>query len=187
MPAAGPKQSFPAYRQALNSIAARTGAPLPSLILSFGILHELTAIAPLFGLFYSFRALGVGERVVALITDVNSNPTTSSIHTPIYDVKDMLKNWVEEGDKWAAKVGRRYGVFGYEKRMPGAADDSLEDFHAPGHIAGDVANAIAAYATTKALLPVRIGASLYLSPIFSRRIIEPIRKSVIRPFRKSDP
>ncbi|KAN0081302.1 hypothetical protein V8E55_008926 [Tylopilus felleus] len=37
----------------------------------------------------------------------------------------------------------------------------------------------------QALLPVRIGLSLYLSPAFSRGIIEPVRRRIIRPFKKA--
>ncbi|KAK1236435.1 hypothetical protein PQX77_000316 [Marasmius sp. AFHP31] len=172
------------YRQALGAISARTGAPLPSLILSFGILHEITAIAPLFGIFYGARTLGVGERIVATVINVDEpNPDDSSAITW---AKGKCRTWIEEGEGWAERVGRRYGVFGYEKRKPGEdveTNSSASRPYSQGHIAGDVANAVVAYGMTKALLPARIGLSLYLSPAFSRGIIEPVRRFVVRQFK----
>ena len=70
----------------------------------------------------------------------------SSNNTYTWHAKKKMKEWVEEGDKWAARVGRRYGVFGYEKRKPGEMDDIPI---ATGQIAGDVANAVLAYGVTK--------------------------------------
>ncbi|KAF8806570.1 hypothetical protein BYT27DRAFT_7101716 [Phlegmacium glaucopus] len=188
--ASQPKGRFAAYRQTLTAIAARTGTPLPSLILSFGILHELTAVVPLVGIFYSSRALGIGERVVsAIIEDKEQNSTNYEASThdkgQLSWGKQKLKSWVEEGDRWAIRIGRRYGIFGYEKRMPGTVDNVEEMAGVTGHIAGDVANAILAYGATKALLPLRIGVSVYFSPLFSRTIVEPIRKTIIRPFRRN--
>jgi hypothetical protein len=145
-----PKGRLTAYRQALTAIAARTGTPLPSLILSFGILHEVTAVVPLVGIFYGSRALGIGERVVsAIVEDKMQNSTNNHDESRLSWGKQKLKSWVEEGDRWAIRVGRRYGIFGYEKRMPGTVDDIEEMAGVSGHIAGDVANAILAYGATK--------------------------------------
>ena len=148
------KGRFTGYRQALTAIAARTGTPLPSLILSFGILHEVTAIVPLVGIFYSSRALGIGERVVSAIVEdktqkLTNNEISTNDESRLSWGKQKLKSWVEEGDRWAIKVGRRYGIFGYEKRIPGAVDDIEGMVGVSGHIAGDVANAILAYGATK--------------------------------------
>ncbi|KAJ8087965.1 hypothetical protein PM082_013516 [Marasmius tenuissimus] len=172
------------YRQALNAISARTGAPLPSLIFSFGILHEITAVAPLFGIFYGARMLGVGERIVATVVNVDEpNPNDSPAVTW---AKEKCRTWIEEGEGWAERVGRRYGVFGYEKRKRGEGVETGSNASRPyiqGHLAGDVANAVVAYGMTKALLPARIGLSLYLSPAFSRGVVEPCRRFVIRQFK----
>ncbi|KAF8963688.1 hypothetical protein BDZ97DRAFT_1904843 [Flammula alnicola] len=192
----GRRQSgrFAVYRQTLAAISARTGTPLPSLILSFGILHELSAIVPVVGIFYGAKTLGVGERVVSAIIEdeqIRSSDTEGASvsrshgHDQLSWAKQKMKTWVEEGDQWAIRIGRRYGVFGYEKRAPGAVDDVEEMARASGHIAGDVANAVFAYGVTKALLPVRIGLSVYLSPMFSRSVVEPIRRIVIQPFRRN--
>ncbi|KAF7298034.1 hypothetical protein HMN09_01024600 [Mycena chlorophos] len=157
--------AFDRYRAALASISARTGAPLSSLVVSFGILHELTAIVPIVGLFYAGRSLGVGERLVASLPEESDSW-----------VVQRCQSWVEDGKQWAARVGKRYGAFGLQK------GDQLPVL--PDHLAGDVANAVVAYAATKALLPVRIAASLYLAPGFSRVFIDPLRRGVGSFFRK---
>ncbi|KAF7315171.1 hypothetical protein MIND_00031500 [Mycena indigotica] len=151
--------AFDRYRAALGSIAARTGAPVSSLVISFGILHEITAIVPLVGLFYAGRSLGVGERIVGSLPEKSDNW-----------VVEKCRTWVDDGREWAARVGKRYGAFGLQKgeQLPAL----------PDHLAGDVANAVAAYAATKALLPVRIAAALYLSPAFSRVFVDPMRRGL---------
>ncbi|KAJ7818160.1 hypothetical protein B0H14DRAFT_3474004 [Mycena olivaceomarginata] len=156
------------YRDALAAVSARTGAPLSSLVLSFAVLHELTAVVPLVGIFYAARSLGVGERVVATLPTEKDNWVAHKCST-----------WVDDGQKWAARVGRRYGVFGFEKGGPENQIPVNSD-----RIVGDVANAVVAYAATKALLPVRIGAALYLSPAFSRAVVDPTRRGFVRIFRK---
>ena len=148
---------FAAYKRTLAAISARTGTPLPSLVLSFGILHELTAIVPLVGIFYGARTLGIGERVVSAIIEeqnISSSPTDGGTFASRLELgwaKQKMKTWVEEGDRWAFRIGRRYGVFGFEKRAPEEVDDVEQAAPgAPGHaIAGDVANAVFAYGMTK--------------------------------------
>ena len=122
---------FGPYKNALKALSAKTRTPLPSLVVSFGALHELTAIVPLVGTFYAARALGIGERVVGSVLSERESGW----------VVDKCRNWVEEGDSWAERVGRRYGVFGFEKGSKKGEGVSL--------IAGDVANAVVAYAVTK--------------------------------------
>lgn len=163
--ASQPKGSFAAYRQTLAAIAARTGTPLSSLIISFGIIHELSAVVSLVGIFYGSRALGIGERVVsAIIEDKKQNSTnyetSAQDKSQLSWSKQKLKSWVEEGDRWAKRVGRRYGIFGYEKRMPGTVDVAEETAGVTEQIAGDVANAIVAYGATKAR-PRRISYSRF--------------------------
>lgn len=151
MSAPKPSSKLSAYSTALKAISARTGTPLSSLVLSFGIVHEVTALAPLFIGFYTARAFGVGDTLIKAVTE---DPTFS-----IEDdgqPKDLtqwgkrkLSGWVVEGDRWAARIGTRYGIFGYEKRQPGETPDVDALTHKPGHLAGDVANAVVAYAVTK--------------------------------------
>ncbi|KAI0937758.1 hypothetical protein AcW1_003833 [Taiwanofungus camphoratus] len=189
---------FAPYRQALKAVAERTRTPLPSLVLSFAILHELTAIVPLMGFFFGARALGVGERIVSAFPETSKNgemPVEDNILSDAHDgwVVEKSKQWWGEGSKWAERVGQRYGVFGFEKRGGPIADmdtsraNTFAQASVSGKIAGDAANAIVAYWLTKALVPVRIGISLYLSPAFSRRLVEPIRISVLRALRRRPP
>lgn len=189
---AGKKSRLEPYRQALRALSVRTGAPLPALVTSFVVLHEASAVVPLIGLFYVSRGLGIGERVVETIT-----PSDKASELNL--VQEKCRSWVQQGEAWSQRVGIRYGAFGYEKGMSLDAAKS----HAGGAIAGDIANAVAAYAATKvslsyplflgliiflnawqALLPVRIAASLYLSPAFSRAIVMPVQKAMSNLFRR---
>ncbi|TFK23151.1 hypothetical protein FA15DRAFT_594756 [Coprinopsis marcescibilis] len=179
---------FAAYTSALQAISKRTGSPLSSLVLSFGILHELTAVAPLFIVFYGARTLGAGDRLVKAITEETTSSKIaehSSAADPEQWGRRKLSTWMDEGHIWTAKVGTRYGILGYEKRPPGEKFDINSLDRNSSHIAGDVANAVIAYAVTKAALPLRIGLSLYLSPAFSRGIVEPVRTTVVGLFKRS--
>ncbi|KAF5380587.1 hypothetical protein D9615_004678 [Tricholomella constricta] len=176
-----PKGHFAAYRNALKTLSARTGTPVPSLILSFGLLHEITAVAPLVAVFYGSRTLGIGESIISAM--IPKDPDTSSAGDDW--LRGVFRTWVEEGDAWAGRVGQRYGVFGYDKKVPGARDAPIGTSQLSTDFVGDVANAIVAYGVTKALLPVRIGVSLYLSPAFSRRVVEPIRRTLLQTFRRN--
>ncbi|KAJ4483500.1 hypothetical protein J3R30DRAFT_1790272 [Lentinula aciculospora] len=176
--------SFAPYRNALKALSARTGTPLSSLVLSFGILHELTAVVPLVGVFYGARAFGVGERIVAIIIANNNNDHLVSGYSSYVDwARQKSRQWVQEGEGWAEKVGRRYGFFGFEKGKNPDTHITTSTNYVPGYIAGDVANAVVAYGATKAMLPLRIGLSLYLAPMFSRRLVEPLRSRLLGIFR----
>jgi hypothetical protein len=194
---------YAGFRASLQQLSARTGAPLPSLILSFGILHEVTAIVPLIAVFYGARTLGIGETIVRSLAPIeNINRPEEELNA----AQRLMQKWLIEGDMWAERIGRRYGIFGFEKRQPGV--QSEEKNTPPPDIskafAGDVANAVVAYGATKvrclhlthsyelsvnmfskALIPVRIGLSIYLSPAFSRGVVEPVRKALLYPFRRN--
>lgn len=174
-PPSGPTSSrFAPYRQALQALSARTGTALPSLVVSFAIVHELTAVVPIAGFFFGARALGVGERVVQTITSAEDDGSWA---------KEKCRAWVDEGGQWAQRVGRRYGMFGYVKRDRNAPDNQdTGEAEISTRLAGDAANAVLAYGLTKVLLPVRIGLSLYLAPAFSRRVVDPLQRTVLRPF-----
>lgn len=161
------------YALALQRLSARTGTPLPSLIVSFGILHELTAIVPLAGVFFGARTFGAGEAVIKMLYPegrANSNNATDGW------IARTCRSWVDEGEAWAGRVGRRYGILGYQK------GDKVDpsDRELSTRLAGDVANAVLAYGAVKAILPLRIGLSLWLSPAFSRRCVEPLRSRIAK-------
>ncbi|KIJ65938.1 hypothetical protein HYDPIDRAFT_174729 [Hydnomerulius pinastri MD-312] len=177
MSSARPPSRFAPYRNALTALSARTGTPLSSLVVSFAVLHELTAIVPLVGIFFAARGLGVGERIVNQFT-IDEHAQSNA---PAGWMTSRVRQWVDEGEQWAGRVGRRYGIFGFDKGQPANQGVSHQ---LSGKLAGDVANAVLAYGAVKALLPIRIGLSLYLSPAFSRGLVDPIRRKVILPFRK---
>lgn len=186
------------YRATLAGISARTGTALPSLITSFAILHEATALAPLVVFFYAAKAAGVGERVVGAVRTADKRQAEDAW------LRRKGEQWVDEGERWVGRVGRRYGIWGFEKgaHPPAYEERALEDA-ASRRIAGDVANAVLAYGVTKvpsarhhrcarstelcvvqALLPLRIGLSLYLAPAFARGVVDPLASSVLRTFRR---
>ncbi|KAH7875394.1 uncharacterized protein C8R40DRAFT_1045041 [Lentinula edodes] len=179
--------SFAPYRNALKALSARTGTPLSSLVLSFGVLHELTAIVPLVGVFYGARAFGIGERIVAVVIAEGEEPIAPESSSYTGWARQKCRQWVHEGEGWAERVGRRYGLFGFENRNQSSTARTVSEEttkNIPGRIAGDVANAVVAYGATKAMLPLRIGLSLYLAPGFSRRLIEPLRSGFVGLFKR---
>jgi hypothetical protein len=130
------------YRAALDALAARTKTPLPSLAVSFAVVHEVTAIVPLVGLFYGARAFGIGEQLVSAAAHES---TTGSDNV----VKEKFRDWIHEGDLWAERIGIRYGWFGYEKGQAKRDLTVSSSSSTSGRIAGDVANAVFAYAVGK--------------------------------------
>jgi hypothetical protein len=59
-------------------------------------------------------------------------------------IRMRFKTWVDEGEGWAGRVGRRYGIWGFEK---GDTSGDVGGRHHP--VVGDVANAVLAYGLTK--------------------------------------
>ncbi|KAF8588107.1 hypothetical protein K439DRAFT_1336191 [Ramaria rubella] len=175
-----PTSKFAPYRAALEAVSKRTKTPLPSLVASFAILHELTAILPLVSVFFCARALGVGERAVTFVRHEVSDGSE-----PRW-IREKGAQWIDEGEQWAARVGKRYGLFGFPKIPKGSEprQNSAHDSIVLPHLANDVANAVLAYGVTKILLPARIGLSMFLAPAFSRQIVEPIRSRIASSFRR---
>lgn len=127
---------FPKYQAALEAISKRTGTALPSLVVSFAILHEVTAIAPFIGLFFMARTLQLGERFTAFIraeTDADNDNW----------MKEKCKSWFSEGERWATRVGKRYNIWGFDSKESPIPTR-------PHNISGnDIGNAVVAYAATK--------------------------------------
>ncbi|KAL7423315.1 hypothetical protein Q5752_002616 [Cryptotrichosporon argae] len=154
---------FAAYAPRLHRLSSRTGVPLPSLALSFLVLHELTALVPVLGLFYAFHAAGAGQAIVSWVREAGSEE---------HGWQGWVKGWYDEGERRVEKVGRRYGLLGYEK------GSALNDEKASK--AGAVADAIAAYVVVKALLPARIGLSIAAAPAFARWTLLPLQRLIRR-------
>ena len=81
-------------------------------------------------------------------------------------IRGKIGKWMEEGSKRVEKVGLRYGILGFEKRVKGAPgaevgqdprQEVVKDVHAAGTgqtgVAEKVASAIAAYVAVKASDP----------------------------------
>jgi hypothetical protein len=140
-----PSSKLEPYRAALQAIANRTKTPLPSLIASFAILHELTAVFPLVSVFLIARSLGIGEYAVNFVRREISEAKDDSW------VRGKGAQWLDEGEQWTARVGKRYGVFGFSKTPKNNQDETSVEYDSgtPSGVAGDVANAILAYGVTK--------------------------------------
>lgn len=126
------------------------GAPVTH-ITSFLILHEITAIVPLFGLVGAFH---YGN----WIPDWGSG---GAFDEGIQRFGKWLrkKGWVEEGDVSSANDEVQSGELKTERKGTRL-----------------VLEFATAYAVTKALLPVRIAASVWATPWFARSVLAPLGK-----------
>lgn len=145
-----PRQTF--LTPYLTLLRARYPSADPaSLIASFLILHELTAIIPLFGFFSIFKTFGVGVGLAGWAVAEAETDTSE----PSW-ARGKVRGWVQEGEEQAEKIGRRYGVFGFEKESKEerverrerekVGEDSVQRDY---KVTGDVANLVAAYIATK--------------------------------------
>lgn len=115
-------------------------------MISFAVLHELTAVVPLIGIFFAAKYAGVGERLVTMMKrDSPAVPESETSTGGGSWLSIKTKEYLDEGEAWASRVGRRYGWWGYRK---GAAPDAVAKAEVEGHLAGDVANAVFAYAVS---------------------------------------
>jgi hypothetical protein len=125
-------------------------------VLSFAVLHELTAISPLLLFFFAFQAAGVGGSVVEWAAGVSER--SQDEHGQL-DWRIKVGEWLDEGEKRVDRVSRRYGLFGRTKGEK-ASEGHLQDTPAEAAMqvvtaakgskaAADVANALAAYLLVK--------------------------------------
>lgn len=155
----------------VRSIAKKNGTDAPTMIASFLVLHELTAIVPLFALFYIFGALGVGTAVLDwLLGDAERTDEES--------LASRFRTWARAKEERFERYCRKKGYLGFEKQDVKTID-AANDLGRTSQLAGSFANMVAAYIIVKALLPVRIGASIALAGPFSRTVLEPL-KGLIR-------
>lgn len=127
---------FEPYKHALQAISRRTGTTLPSLIFSFAILHEVTAVVPVVTLFCACRALGTGDVVVKYLRDHHEAATTENSRGKAFA---KASEYLEEGELRAARFAKRYGLWGVDPTK----------IEVTSNIAGDMANAAVAYGITK--------------------------------------
>jgi len=143
------------YAAQLQKLSLRTGTPLTSLALSFAILHELTAIVPLVGIYWGARAWGVGEKMKDYWPENNASNTgeertdASSQRTTSQNagiINETLARWTKEGERRVARVGARYGILGFEKGQSVTEQDMQK---LGGRVAVEVANGAFAYMVVK--------------------------------------
>lgn len=168
--------------ESVRQAAKRSGTDPASMVFSFMILHELTAILPLIAIFYILCALGTGASVMQWLLDA-SDAQNGSKSEMMMGLRASLREYIHEGMQRAERYGRKKGWFGFEK---GSQVQDVEiDANSIAYpnveaIAGTFANAVAAYAITKALLPVRLAACVALAGPFARWTIEPIKRVIRR-------
>jgi hypothetical protein len=152
-----PSQKLPSrlrsYTAALQKLSARTGTSLTSLTVSFAVLHELTAIVPLVGIYWGARAFGVGDKMTRYFTEMNASQATDDAHgahdTPTISggkFNETLRRWSAEGEQRVARVGARYGILGFEKGQKVTEEDMKA---LGGRVASEVANGAFAYMVVK--------------------------------------
>ena len=141
--------------QRVRALAERTGTDPGSLVLSFLILHEITATLPLLLLFYIFTSFGIGAGVLQWLLPAETTQVGSKEDDAVkvqhveerYWLTAKLQGWLEEGMKRAERYGRRKGYFGFEK---GSQDESgQQQAFGKTILAGAFADAVAAYVVVK--------------------------------------
>ncbi|GIK00670.1 hypothetical protein Aspvir_004697 [Aspergillus viridinutans] len=172
-PSAGPND----YRSRLRKLNDRLppflrsytspllGAP-GTHITSFLILHEITAIVPLLGLVASFH---YGD----WLPDFTSK---SGFDEGVQRFGRWLrkKGWVEDADMDIVKADGSASGEDSTTESPGQSRLRLEDRKGVRL----VLEFATAYAITKALLPVRIVASVWATPWFARSVLAPVGRGV---------
>lgn len=143
------------------------GAPTTH-ITSFLILHEITAVVPLFSLFAFFHYSGW--------TPLLSAGDDSSLNEAVLRFGKWMtkKGWVGSEDVEAAK------------NVSSTAEDGDKSQVLTQHKGAQlVLQFAAAYVTTKALLPLRVVASVWATPWFARVLLVPVGRGVKRIFRRT--
>lgn len=122
-----------------------------SHVVSFIILHELTAIVPLVGLFGLFH-----------YTD----------HVPVSYMSEHFGGYVREGLARFEKYFKRKGWFGFSRDDDGAVEEQPKDVMDRLQSGDDryklLTEVALAYAITKALLPIRVVGSVWATPWFAK-------------------
>ncbi|KAI6762793.1 hypothetical protein HG530_008773 [Fusarium avenaceum] len=130
-----------------------------SHVVSFLILHEITAIVPVLGLFGFFHYTN---------------------YVPVDYVTGHFGSYVEDGVGRFGRYFKRKGWFGFDKNDEGEtassitpthhdskAEDAVERWQSGDGRYGVLMEVALAYAITKALLPVRIISSVWATPWFA--------------------
>lgn len=159
-------KSFQEYKDELRARAARHGTDPTTIVVAFALLHELTAILPLFLLAPLFAALGVSESILDFLesfrTSLVSEDTQSALHAKLHE-------WIVRGTKVATKLCSRCDEY---LATPSEAPNSP--------VALWLASLTSAYVVVKLLMPVRLAACVAMAPWTARRALGPLKRLVRR-------
>src|SRR4030081_328378 len=95
------------YTAAIQRLSLRTGTPLTSLVISFGILHEVTALVPLVGIYWGAREFGLGNQMATYLSlhkasqgDPQTEPGAESADTGLGGgwFNETLRRYTKEGE-----------------------------------------------------------------------------------------
>ncbi|KAJ6022147.1 hypothetical protein N7540_007651 [Penicillium herquei] len=142
------------------------GAPITH-VTSFLILHEITAIVPLFGLVAAFH---YGNWMPDLASGSGENNAFDE-GAARFGRWLRKKGWVDDAD--VSTVA--------EHEVTASGDHSGKE-RAGVRLVLEFATA---YAITKALLPFRIAGSVWATPWFAKAILQPTSQAARRLFRRS--
>ncbi|KAK4147236.1 uncharacterized protein C8A04DRAFT_25040 [Dichotomopilus funicola] len=166
----------------LQPYAARLrGAPITHIV-AFLVLHELTAVIPLVGLFVGFHYTETGGRVVPTLLGYFQGAASAAGTgtTAVGEGGDGVrkgeegKSEMELAEEKFARWFRRRGWFGFGKEegetqgnQEGRTQGGQEGEGGQGQGARVLVEVGLAYVLTKALLPVRIVVSVWATPWFA--------------------
>lgn len=139
-------------------------------ITSFLILHEITAVVPLFGLAGAFH---YGEWIPSLNNQGDGN--------------NAFDEGVKKFGRWLRKKGWVEGDITEETTVGSITQSSGPNGSDANSQRGMrlVLEFATAYAITKALLPARIVLSVWATPWFARRVLGPVGRGLRRTFGTS--
>lgn len=146
-PTASRRSALARAQAQLRALAQRTGADPAPLLVSFLLLHELTAVVPLVVLAIVLTVLGAGDALLGALHDTLARIWPSET--------GVLSDWIARGRRMAVRFCARCdAVLHGEEGAPVAA--------------AWLTSLTAAYVVVKLLWPLRIAVSLALAPATAR-------------------
>lgn len=119
-----------------------------TLIGSFLVLHEVTAVVPLFLGFWGLKSVGAGHTVADWASQHREQDAAL--------VQRTVGGWIDQGEQQAARIGRRYGLFGYQKESKEERQARKEAGQSTepvtSSLSGDVACLVGSYLFVKVCL-----------------------------------
>jgi hypothetical protein len=141
-------------------------------ITSFLILHEITAVVPILALFGVFHYTGWTPGF--LLEDRGNGGGDGG------DTNSAFDEGVRKFGKWL----RKRGWVNEEDQMEAVGERDMVSSSGSSRGSLMIVHFAAAYAITKALLPLRIAISVWATPWFARTVFVPLRRGMDRMFRR---